>query len=74
MFIGCVPFVLISRLSKHIGDPFLGSPGNLSGSKTYFEIKVSRRVGCVLTSIEVNFVSLADKFTVPLSKLLKLYP
>ena len=34
------------------------------GPKTYFEIKVSRKVGCVLASNEVNFVSLADNFTV----------
>ena len=52
--------------------PFLERPGNLTGPKTYFEIKVSRKVGCVLTSNEVHFVSLADNFTVPFSKLLKL--
>ena len=45
---------------------------SLTGPKTYSEIKVSRRVGCVLTSNEVHFVSLADNFTVPFSKLLKL--
>ena len=33
--------------------PFLERPGNLTGPKTYFEIKVSRKVGCVLTSNEV---------------------
>ena len=42
---------------------FLESPGNLTGPKSYFEIKVSRKVGCVLTSNEVHFVSLADTFT-----------
>ena len=52
--------------------PFLEISGNLTGPKSYFEIKVSRKVGCVLTSNEVHFVSLADNFTVPLSKLLKL--
>ena len=52
--------------------PFLESPGNLTGSKSYFEIKVLRKVGCVLTPNEVHFVSLADTFTVPFSKLLKL--
>ena len=46
--------------------------GNLTGPKSYFEIKVSRKVGCVLTSNEVNFVSLADNFTVQFSNLLKL--
>ena len=52
--------------------PFLERPGNLTDPKTYFEIKVSRRVGCLLTSIEVSFDSLADTFTVPFSKLLNL--
>ena len=51
--------------------PFLETPGNLTGPKSYFEIKVSRKLGCVLTSNEVHFVSLADKFTVQFSKLLK---
>ena len=41
--------------------PFLERPGNL---KSYFEIKVSRKVGCVLTSNEVQFVSLANNFAV----------
>ena len=31
--------------------PFLESPGNLTGSVSYFEIKFSRKVCCVLTSI-----------------------
>ena len=52
--------------------PFLERPGNLTGPKSYFEIKVSRKVGRVLTSNEVNFVSLADTFTVQFSNLLKL--
>ena len=43
---------------------FLESPGNLAGPKSYFEIKVSRKVGSVLSSNEVYFVSLADNFTV----------
>ena len=51
---------------------FLKRPGNLTGSKSYFEIKVSRKVGGVVTSNEVNFVSLADTFTVQVSNLLKL--
>ena len=53
-------------------DPFLERPGNLTGPKSYFEIKFSRRVGCVLTSNEVYFVSLADNFTVQFLNLLKL--
>ena len=52
--------------------PFLERPGNLTGPKSYFEIKVLRKVGRVLTSNEVNFVSLADTFTVQFSNLLKL--
>ena len=48
------------------------NPGNLTGPKSYFEIKVSRKVGCILTSNEVYFVSLAENFTVRLSNLLKL--
>ena len=54
--------------------PFLESPGNLTGPVSYFEIKVSRKVCCVLTSNEAHFVSLANNFTVPFSKLLKLPP
>ena len=53
-------------------DPFLEAPGNLTGPKSYFEIKLSRKVGWVLTSNEVHFVSLADDFTVQFSNLLKL--
>ena len=44
--------------------PFLKSPGILTGPKSYFKIKISRKGGCVLTSNEVHFVSLADNFTV----------
>ena len=58
-------------LYSHRG-PFLERPGNLTGPKSYFEIKVARKVGCVLTSNEVQFVYLADNFTVQFSKLLKL--
>ena len=52
--------------------PFLERPGNLLGPESDFEIKVSRKVGLVLTSDEVDFVSLADNFTVQFSNLLKL--
>ena len=55
-----------------IRGPFLERPGNLTGPKSYFEIKVSRKVECVLTSNEVHFVSLADNFTVQFSNTLKL--
>ena len=52
--------------------PFLERPGNLTGPKSYFEIRVSKKVGCVLTSNKVHCVYLADNFPVQLSKLLKL--
>ena len=52
--------------------PFLEGPGNLTGWKSDFEIKVSRKVECVLTSNEVYFVSLANNYTVQFSNLLKL--
>ena len=44
--------------------PFLERPGKLTGPVSYFEIEVSRKVGCVLTSNKVYFVSLAENFTV----------
>ena len=34
--------------------PFLERPGNLTGPVSYFEIKVSRKVCCVLTSNEAH--------------------
>ena len=52
--------------------PFLERPGNLTGPESYFEIKVSGKVGCILTSNEVHIVSLADNFTVQFSNHLKL--
>ena len=55
-----------------IWGPFLERPVNLADPKSYFEIKVSRKVGCVLSSNEVHFVSLADHFIVQLSNVLKL--
>ena len=58
--------------SKGTRDPFLETPGNLTGPKSYFEIKVSRKLAYVLTSNEVHFVSLADNFIVQFSNLLKL--
>ena len=47
-----------------VGGLFLERPGKLTGPVSYFEIKVSRKVGCVLTSNEVHFLSLAENFTV----------
>ena len=44
--------------------PFLERPSKLTGPVSHFEIEVSRKVGCVLTSNEVHFVSLAENFTV----------
>ena len=61
-----------ANLCDKTRGPFLESPGNLTGPKSYFEIKVSRKVRSVLTSNEVHFVSLADNFTAPFSKLMKL--
>ena len=55
-----------------IWGPFLERPGNLTGQKSDFEIKISRKVGGVLNSNKVHFVSLANSFTVQYSKLLKL--
>ena len=52
--------------------PFLERPGKLTGPVSYFEIEVSRKVGCVRTSNEVYFVSSANNFTVQFSKVLKL--
>ena len=49
--------------------PFLERPGKLTGPVSYFEIEVSRKVGWVLTSNEVHFVSLVENFTVNFQKL-----
>ena len=54
------------------GGRFSKVPVTLTGPKPCFEIKVSRKVGSVLSSNEVYFVSLADNFTVQMSKLLKI--
>ena len=48
--------------------PFLEGPGNLTGPESNFGIKVWRKVGRVLTSDEVHFVSLAENFTVQFLK------
>ena len=55
-----------------IRGSFLERPVNLTGPKSYFENKFSRKVGCVLTSNEAHFVSLADNFTAQFLNLLKL--
>ena len=60
---------LVSIISR---GQFLERTGNLTGPKSHFEIKVLRKVGYVLTSNEVHFVSLADTFTVQFSNRLKL--
>ena len=46
---------------------FLERRGNLTDPKSYLEIKVSRKVGCVLASDEVHFV-IALQETGPRSK------
>ena len=45
-------------------DPFLEIPGKLTALVSYFEIEVSRKVGCVLNSHEVHVVYLAENFRV----------
>ena len=60
------------RTFEVIWGPFLERPDSLPGPESDFDIKVSRKVWCVLTSDEVHFVSLADNFTVQLSNFLKL--
>ena len=52
--------------------PFLERPCNFTDPESDFDIKVSRKVGRVLTSDEVHVVSLADNFTVQFWNLLKL--
>ena len=67
------PWLVLSQGSSGPGrGPFLETPGNLRGPKSYFEIKVSRKTGCVLSSNEVHIVSLANNFAAPFSKRLKL--
>ena len=56
--------VLEHNLMTQARGPFLERPGKLTDPVSYFEIKVSRRLGCVLASNEVHFVSLAANFTV----------
>ena len=68
-------FVLSMRMQVILGrpwGPFLERPGNSTGSKSYFEINVSRKVERVLTSNEVQFGYLANNFTVHFLNLLKL--
>ena len=43
--------------------PFLERTDNVTGPKAHFKIKVSRKLGCVLTSNEFHFVSLANSYT-----------
>ena len=64
--------VKLPGLSRNSPAQFLERPSNLTGPKSYFDIKVSRKVGCVLTSSEAHFVSLLDNFTLLFSKLVKL--
>ena len=53
----------IERSGLEPWGPFLESAGNLTGPKLYFEIRVSRKVGSVLTSNEVDYVSIANNLT-----------
>ena len=63
---------LVKFKSLRPWGPFLERPGNLTGPESDFDIKVSRKVGRVLTFDEVHFLSLADNFTEQFSNLLKL--
>ena len=60
----CKFFPQVLQLFYRLWGPFLERPGKLTGPVSNFDIEVSRIVGCVLTSNEVHFVSLADDFTV----------
>ena len=53
-----------TRVHSLTRGPFPKRPGKLTGPVSYFEIKVSRKLGCVLASNKVHFVSLAENFTV----------
>ena len=68
----CCAVLCCTALCCPLLGPFLEAPGKLTGPESEFEIKVSRKVGRVLTFDEVHFVSLADNFTVHFSNLLKL--
>ena len=65
-------FFLDCVIIKITWSPFLERPGNLTGPESDFDIKVLRKVGRVLTSNKVHFVSLANNFTIQFSNLLKL--
>ena len=56
--------LVYEQISSMSPDRRCRSLSLLTGPKSYFQIKVSRKVGCVLTSNEVYFVSFADNFTV----------
>ena len=40
--------------AKEARGSFLERPGNFTGPKSHFEMKVSRKIGCVLTSNKVK--------------------
>ena len=75
----CLEYYLLYPTRKFLQNlypswgSFLNRPSNLTGPKSDFDIKVSRKVGHVLTSDEVHFVSLADNLTVQFSNLLKIH-
>ena len=51
-------------ITNEAWGPFLEKPGKLTGPVSYFEIEVSRKVRCALSSNEVHYVSLAENITV----------
>ena len=61
-----------SKLESVVLFRILERPGNLTGPKSHFKMKVSRKVVSVMTSNEVHFVSLANNSTVSFSNPLKL--
>ena len=66
-----LPFFPYKQEPSQARGPFLERAGNLTDTKSYFEIKVSRKVGYIVTSDEGHFVFVADDFTVQFLKLLK---
>ena len=63
------PTLLENLISKYaIGPVKLPGLSRNGPLVLYFEIEVSRKIGCVLTSDEVHFVSLAEIVTVNFQK------
>ena len=61
----------LSLLRTLSWGPFLGSPGNVSGPKSDFQIEIQRIRAWVLANKLLLFVSLTDSFIMLNAKLLK---